>query len=126
MELEKFDLERALAGEPVITRDGSQVTQLVKFDAPESTYTLRGVLDGDIKSWGIDGKYYAGNEDRPADLFMKPKENTIWVNVYRLSDGTLTLGNSYNTEKEAKKIKKKIKAMGHNLLKTIKIDDKID
>jgi hypothetical protein len=29
MGLDKFDLKRALAGEPVITRDGREVTQLI-------------------------------------------------------------------------------------------------
>jgi hypothetical protein len=42
MELEKFDLERALAGEPVITRLGKEVTQLVKFEADRQVYPLMG------------------------------------------------------------------------------------
>jgi hypothetical protein len=103
--MEKFNLERALAGEPVITRDGRKVTQLVKFDSPEAIYPLVGVVDGDSKSWTINGKYSIINGDTPmgADLFMKPKENAIWVNIYKDEYGKLyTGGIDYNSEELAK------------------------
>lgn len=41
--MKPFNLERALAGDAVITRDGREVTQLVKFDV-ESKYKLFGVV----------------------------------------------------------------------------------
>ena len=123
MKLEKFNLERALAGEPVITRDGKEVTQLVKFDAPEANYALRGVIDGEIKSWTTDGRFATFSENSPKDLFMKPKENAIWVNVYKRRDGTLSVGiGSFCSEPDAKS-----EGVGlYNYLKTVKIDDKID
>jgi hypothetical protein len=112
--MEKFNLERALAGEPVITRNGKEVTQLVKFDTFGTTYVVGGVVDGDVKSWTIDGKHY----DKQLKLFMKPKENAIWVNVYKRSDGALVAGHYYDSEAKAKE-----KSLGRNYIKTVKITE---
>jgi hypothetical protein len=75
-----FDLERALAGDPVVTRYGKPVTQLTKFDI-YGTHVLRGVLDGQLVGWLENGCYYASGE-WPCDLFMAPKKRTVWVNLY--------------------------------------------
>jgi DNA-directed RNA polymerase subunit E'/Rpb7 len=115
--MEQFNLERALAGEPVITRDGKEVTQLVKFDAPAANYALRGVIDGEIKSWTSDGRFATFSENSPKDIFMKPKENAIWVNAYFGESGNLFII-GFSSEEEA------IKAKNGNYVKTVKIDDK--
>ena len=118
--MEKFNLERALAGEPVITRDGREVTQLVKFDAPGANYALRGVSDGEIRSWTTDGRFSTFSENSPKDLFMKPKENAIWVNVYKEIDGSLYVGrDSFYSEVDAKSEGGAL----YNYVKTIKITE---
>jgi hypothetical protein len=108
--MEKFNLERALAGEPVCTRDGREVTQLVKFDTPipNSIFALVTSLRSTeqnpckiVHNWYNNG-IYSQEKSSDLDLFMKPKENAIWVNVYKtLSKGDLYLGEQFNTEKEA-------------------------
>jgi len=97
--MEKFNLERALAGEPVCTRDGRDVTQLVKFDI-DSDYQIWGVINQFMYGWDLDGKN-SNLKDTPTDLFMKPKENAIWVNVYKSVKGFLFLGHQFDTEEEA-------------------------
>jgi hypothetical protein len=117
--MEKFNLERALAGEPVITRDGREVTQLVKFDCINK-YNLYGVVNGQIESFNIDGSWYQSSHNN--DLFMKPKENAVWVNIYKDIDGRLYVGrDSYCSEADAKSEGGAL----YNYVKTIKIDDKI-
>jgi hypothetical protein len=102
-QMEKFNLERALAGEPVCTRDGREVTQLTLFDI-DSRYQLRGVLKKEVVSWTNDGDYYDDkDEDNQKDLFMKPKENAIWINVYKNENGFLyTTGVDFSSEESAK------------------------
>ena len=100
--MEKFNLERALAGDPVITRDGQEVTQLVKLDGVKHNENVVGVFDGEIHFWTIEGKFDNRLKETPFDLFMKPKENAIWVNVYKDHNGKLFAGCSYDSEKEAK------------------------
>jgi len=76
----KFDLERALAGDKVINREGSDVEQLVKFKTNDE-YSLFGVIDGGVCSWCTKGKFYRYS-DGGNDLFMAPKKLSGFVNVY--------------------------------------------
>ena len=117
--MEKFNLERALAGEPVITRNGKEVTQLVYFHDVTHKYCVYGVVGGQVKTWCIDGKFFYDDPwEGNADLFMKPKENAIWVNVYKRSDGALVAGHYYDSEAKAKE-----KSLGRNYLKSVKITE---
>jgi hypothetical protein len=76
-----FDLERALAGDPVVTREGRTVTQLVKFDVGGAIDVVYGVFDGHISSWSVNGRYWSDCESKH-DIFMAPKKRTVWVNLY--------------------------------------------
>jgi hypothetical protein len=77
-----FDLERALAGDPVVTRDGRPVTQLTHFkDVANGHDSLCGVVDGVICSWQEHGLYCLSGPSS-TDLFMAPKKRTVWVNLY--------------------------------------------
>lgn len=72
--MKPFDLEAALAGKPVITRDRRKVTQLRIFDTT-ARRNLVGVvqfLDQErtaLMSWMEDGRRFA-RQDGPFDLFM--------------------------------------------------------
>ena len=77
--MKPFDLERALAGEPVVTRDGRPVTQLTLFEGIEG-YCLFGVVDAAVRRWLIGGyRNYGLNSSE--DLFMVPKTQKRWVVV---------------------------------------------
>ena len=84
--MKPFDLEAALAGAPLITRDGATV----KFIAyvPEAHEGQRVVVldsEGMISVHFENGNYYhaaaAGN-----DLFMAPKKRTVWVNFFKYGE----------------------------------------
>lgn len=66
--MREFNLEKALAGHPVITRDGREVTGLYKFDGITDGYSLFGVLDGVIDGWTCQGMKFSSHNDQ---LFMK-------------------------------------------------------
>lgn len=80
--LKPFNLERALAGDPVVTRDGRPVTQLTYFRARNTTYKLIGVVDDDVESWSDRGETWSKGGITNSDLFMAPKTRTVWVNLY--------------------------------------------
>ena len=63
-----FDLEEALAGAKVVTRDGRVVTQLAKFDLTLES-RLCGVCFHEIRHWSLDG---VSSVARRHDLFMAP------------------------------------------------------
>lgn len=77
--MKPFNLEQALAGQPVCTRDGREVTQLVKFDVI-SAFNIGGVLDRDFHRWKQDGAFDCFRCEH--DLFMAPIKKTGWVARY--------------------------------------------
>jgi hypothetical protein len=95
--MREFNLEQALAGHPVCTRDGREVTQLVKFDC-ESDYCVFGVVkDSHVVCWFESGRYLESVESK-TDLFMAPVKKTGWVARYK---DTWVGGKIYPTELDA-------------------------
>jgi hypothetical protein len=114
--MEKFDLERALAGDLVCTKDGNEVTQLTYFRETKDLFSVVGVLEGEVCGWQTNGRFLETKESSK-DLFMKPKENAIWINLYKNENGSLYVtGVFYSNEESAKKSSDEFR-----YLKTIKI-----
>lgn len=70
MKTKPFNLELALQGHPVVTRDGEPVTDLTIFtNANIQTYSLAGILNDEIDTFTKKGKYVA-NGKSGEDLFL--------------------------------------------------------
>ena len=113
-----FDLERALAGDKVVTRDGREVTEIHQFKTLYNKInTVAVVISGNIYLFTEKGEYNV-NRSSGYDLFMAPKTNKFeaWVNVYSYGIACVT----YNSEREA------IDCAGTNYIKTIKIETEIE
>lgn len=78
--MKPFDLQRALAGDKVVTRDVCEVTQLTRFNCAGEV--LVGVVNGYLQTWYEGGKYTAGGKVSGLDLFMAPKTVKRWVNFF--------------------------------------------
>jgi hypothetical protein len=63
--MKPFNLEEALAGKPVVTRDGREVTQLHRFSGGYK-YTLVGIVDNVSIN----------------DLFMASTKRTGYINIF--------------------------------------------
>jgi hypothetical protein len=80
--LKPFNLKRALAGNPVITRDGRKFINLCYMpDAPGAQ--IVGVLicsDGSkgIFHYYVTGRQWNTTQDHNSDLFMAPIEKEYW------------------------------------------------
>lgn len=72
-QMKPFDLEAAINGAPVVTRDGREVKQLTYFvcDNPEA---LVGVVGDTLRRWYNNGSYIDYIDDSPFDLFMAPQK----------------------------------------------------
>ena len=81
MERIKFDLERAKAGDAVITGSGIELKQLTVFETNDDSY-IYAITDGALRSWSIDGRYYDNKDESNFDLYMKPKMMSGFINVY--------------------------------------------
>jgi hypothetical protein len=118
--MKPFNLEKALAGEPVVTRIGEEVTQLHLFNASITDYPLVGVLKDQIIHWCKNGKAYTTGGNSHLDLFMAPKVIEGWVNVYQEGD-CIWLGSCHESEKAAKDTI----AKDGTYIKTIKITNEV-
>ena len=88
----KFDLEKALAGDKVVTRDGREASSLTFFNTNSGAESLASVIDGKISTSHKDGKAFNVDTDSTFDLFMAPKKLSGFVNVYSDDGGELFFG----------------------------------
>jgi len=80
--MKPFDLEAALAGAPVVTRDGIPVTDLHCFDGADEAYKVCALVEGRVVPVHADGRYLSCGESS-FDLFMAPVKRGGWVNIYQ-------------------------------------------
>lgn len=111
--MKPFDLARALAGDPVTTRDGRKVLEVhyMKHADHEGRECLAVVIEGDkrnILSYFKDGKYIRGTGLSRGDLFMAP---VMRYSIMGLRDMRPVALNTFPTrelaEKEFKSLSKK-------------------
>jgi hypothetical protein len=119
MKLEKFDLEKALNGAKVVTRDGREVKELTKFEGLKD-YPLAGIVDSQLHTWTTQGLISLHLGECRADLFLAVETKRVYVNVYILHD-TIKTGGNYDTLEAAKKAIQK----GLDYIKTIEITDEL-
>jgi hypothetical protein len=84
--MKPFDLEAALRGEKVVTRDGREVTQLVRFKGTHKSQELFGVVKGSEvpHSWYSDGIHLAFINPSDNDLFMHEEPEEQWAPTMEL------------------------------------------
>jgi hypothetical protein len=77
--MKPFDLEKDLAGEKVITRDGDEVTEICHFKTANDNYCIVAAIVGLPHFFRKDGSSTAYDES--LDLFMD--ENKKYINIYK-------------------------------------------
>jgi hypothetical protein len=75
-----FDLAKACAGHPLVTRDGRKVTEFHRFETLNKDKCVA-VIDGKAFMFADRGRWDQF-DDCGYDLFIAPTEVTMWVNVY--------------------------------------------
>jgi len=120
MKLEKFDLEKVIHGAKVVTRDGREVLELTKFENL-GELPLVGVVDGDLETWSIKGKYSRDIASN-MDLCIVGKVQSIWVNIYKKSNnGEIYIGSQrYKSKQNAINA---VSKGNQEYIKTIEITD---
>jgi hypothetical protein len=101
--MKPFNLQDALAGKQVVTRDGNEVTQLHLFNCPNEKDVLYGVESNYIESWDILGQYRRGGSESGRDLFMAPTERKEWV-VRRVRPSGAIASRCFNTKEIAEQV----------------------
>jgi hypothetical protein len=80
--MKEFNLEAALAGEPVVTRDGQKIIEIHYFKYVKSKFPLVVHIENNssVDHYTIKGKWTDDFENEELDLFMAEPEK--WVSVY--------------------------------------------
>lgn len=100
--MKPFNLERALAGDPVVTRGGVPVPRLEYFPEVEEAYKIAVVLNGKILTCTEKGKF-ALFGDTQFDLFMAPKKVKGYVVIFPTSIGPYSFSRVFDTAEIAKR-----------------------
>lgn len=97
-----FNLEAAMNGAEIVTRDGRPVKFGAYNEDAQNDNVIIGWIGKDVFSWDINGKRLPfGRSDY--DLFLKSRTVTKWVNVYKFEDGSFKVGvDLYDNEWTAK------------------------
>ena len=78
--MKPFNLEKALAGEPVVTREGIPATDFHYYEGERSVFNICALVDGRVGRFTADGYSHT---DNMSDLFMAPAKRTMWGIMYR-------------------------------------------
>lgn len=99
--MKPFDLEKALSGQPVITRDKMTITIFTACSS-HLTHPVVGerveIQDHFALRWTIEGRYGTGTDDSRLDLFMAPVKKQEWANIHYYLDKTRTTGQGYTID----------------------------
>lgn len=79
--MKEFNLDRALAGEPVVTRNGKCVSEIHHFLTATPEHQVAAIIEGDLFSFHCSGRFLSSEADE-MDLFMGPVKKQEWYNVY--------------------------------------------
>lgn len=132
--MKPFNLERALAGDPVVTRDGRTVTNVTHFEGA-NRFCLAAIIHPSndpfaktapaLSTFSKTGSYYSLH-DSVDDLFMASVKKELWTNVYISNIGKYVSGGNYENEAEAREAGKemvKILGTGVKYVKSVKVFD---
>lgn len=99
-----FDLERALAGDKLIYRNGEPVTvfhYLKNRDITEKI-CMTVCMNGSLTVHYSNGRI-CEDQEFPLDLFIAPKIKTYWINIYKNNSkvGLVAIGGMYENRDKA-------------------------
>ena len=95
-----FNLEAAMRGEPIVTRDGRQA-KFVAYEPGSESYSVVSLIDGEIQTHNEQGLFFNDGSECEDDLFMATK--TIWLNIYLSDDGSWISSSAHRSKDSAEK-----------------------
>ncbi|MET3232230.1 UNVERIFIED_ORG: hypothetical protein ABIC54_004435 [Burkholderia sp. 1263] len=88
--MKPFDLKKAIAGDPLVTRDGRSARLIGHAPEFEESSRVIVAIEGvDSARQHYESGAYTRDAEHGSDLFMAPKKRTVWVNVYETRLNTI-------------------------------------
>jgi hypothetical protein len=103
MDNKPFNLQRALAGDPVVDGNGSKIDEIFYFSKTSSLYPVICSINGEPIRFTIDGWFEHVAPGSPFDLFMAPIPVEYWVasGIHSVTGICLTTAKGYESPEEA-------------------------
>jgi hypothetical protein len=98
--MKPFNLDEALAGKPVVTRDRIKITELHHFKTFQSSYKVLAIINGLAHWFNENGKLNQDHETR-LDLFMASEKKEGWINIYKYENHPSIVSFFHETKKLA-------------------------
>ena len=76
--MKPFDLEKAIAGKKLVTREGHEVREFHHFKNVSSEYPICAVIQGYLAGFTDKGRYHSHGNESALDLFMAPETITLY------------------------------------------------
>lgn len=83
MKMKPFNLNRALAGHQVVTRDGTKVSEIFFFNTLLGQSPLVAVIHGRITCFSEHGHYHSDHSQSDMDLFMQTNKKEVYIAIYQ-------------------------------------------
>lgn len=100
--MKPFDLEKALAGAPVVTEDGDKVLQIAHLSAAPESHRVVALIETQvgtvIRCFSEDGH----TTPSQASLKMASIKKTVYMNIYRRISQINLLGDVYGYQYQSK------------------------
>jgi hypothetical protein len=87
--MKPFNLARAIAGDPLITRDGRTDVVFGAYNPKAKCGSVVVWIKGILYTFRENGRWGSDHEDLCLDLFMAPKKRTVWERRLIVGDGTM-------------------------------------
>lgn len=102
--MKPFDLKAALAGAPVVTRNGEKVSQLFHVTTLSREANVLVVINGRAYFYHESGRY-SDHGESPFDLIMAPTKHVFYQSIYRdTPGGECYSGPLWRSENEARAV----------------------
>ena len=99
--MKPFNLQDAIAGKPIVCRDGTPAKFLYYSEDVEPGWVVGVSRDRSLYGVSASGNYLSEGQHQ-ADLFMAAEQDTVWINVYRDKSGEVFAGGTHPTADRAK------------------------
>jgi len=85
--MKPFNLQEALAGKPVVTRDGRKVSRIIHMPEVADPYNkVLAISDARYMTYSESGEFSLYNWSSVHDLFMASEKKEGWIAVYKKKD----------------------------------------
>jgi hypothetical protein len=97
-----FNFAKAIAGHPLITRDGRKVEEFHFFEKVnvDLDICIYVVIGGEIRAYRKNGKWLEF-EDSALDLFLSTIKVKQWINIYKTLKNYVCVFGTYDTKEDA-------------------------